>query len=100
MTDVLDWLFTFSSPYHAAWFLISMIGLVIPLLARPIAKTWHLYALIFHVVVVIEAVIYLAMDIGGQVFSVHCIWFNLLVSYGHWRLLVSRLRQKDGETGP
>ena len=87
MSDAIRWLFTFSSPYHLAWFLLSMTVLLASLAsAHFFGKRWFHYACIFHALVVVETALTLAFGDGGEVFSVHCIWFNGLMAALHWRL--------------
>lgn len=95
--DAVSWLITFSSPYHLAWFLLSMFLLLLALTIRPWRGTLHGYVIIFHGVVAIEATITTILGIESRVFSMHCIWFNLLMAFAHWRLLV-RLHGTEGRS--
>jgi hypothetical protein len=77
----------FSSPYHFAWFLLSMTVLVVMVLASYYGRRWFMYGFLGHAIVVIETVLVLAFGDGGQVYSVHCIWFNGLMALLYWKLI-------------
>lgn len=94
MTEAVRWLFTFSSPYHLFWFLLSMTWLVVTLSLR--GRRWPAtYGCIGHAVTVIDAALALAMDVGGPVYSVHCIWFNALMALAHWGIVEYRAIRDD-----
>ena len=98
--DAVTWLVTFSTPYHLAWFLLSMFGVLAALLSGARRCDVHGWLLVGHCIVVIEAVIMTTLDIRTQVFSVHCIWFNALMAFGHWRLLLRAQRSEDLDKSP
>ena len=77
----------FSSPYHFAWFLLSVAGLVVTILASYYGRRWFVYGCLAHAIVVIETILVLTLGDGGQVYSVHCIWFNGLMALLYWKLI-------------
>lgn len=87
MSEAARWLVTFSSPYHLAWFLLSMTALVICILASYYGRRWFVYGFLGHSIVVVETVLTLAFAEPGPVFSVHCIWFNGLLALLYWKLI-------------
>lgn len=89
----------FSSPYHMAWFLLSMIVLVALILASYYGKRWFHWGFLLHGLVTVETVLVLLFDDGGQVFSVHCIWFNGLLALLYWKLIGTNV-DIDNENGP
>lgn len=101
--DALSLLFSFASPYHLAWFAMSMTALLaVTILDRALrlAGKAHLYALFAHVVVAIEAVIHEMIGHESMVFSVHCIWFNALMAVTHWILLARASVRTENDEDP
>lgn len=97
--DTFRWLVTFASPYHLAWFLLSAAGVAAALgidAAFRLSGKAHAWALLGHAVVAIEAIIHEMIGAESAVFSVHCIWFNALMAFLHWRLLVRAATRADG----
>lgn len=86
MAEVIRWLFTFSSPFHLIWFLLSMTWLVVAL-TGPRTLWPRLYGCIGHSVVAMNAGAHLWLVGGGPVYSVHCIWFNALMGVIYWSLI-------------
>jgi hypothetical protein len=94
MTEAIRWLFTFSSPYHLFWFLLSMTWLVATLTLRN--QRWMpLYGSMGHMVTVIDAVIMLTVVGPSQVYSIHCVWFNALMALAHYFILEARALRDD-----
>lgn len=89
-------LLSFSSPYHLAWFLLSMIALVACILASYYGRRWFVYGFLGHAIVVVETVLVLAFGDGGQVYSVHCIWFNGLLALLYWKLIGTNADPDEG----
>lgn len=87
----------FSSPYHLAWFLLSMIALVAMVLASRYGRRWFHWGCLFHALVAVEAVLNLVFMEPGPVFSVHCIWFNGLMALLHWKLIGTTAAPDDKE---
>jgi len=89
--DTLIELVTFNSGFHQAWFIGSML-----LLFASCARAWLGRSQIFswlclgHCAVAVEAVLMTLFRPGeNEVFSVHCIWFNLLMAGAYFLLLGS-----------
>ena len=87
----------FSSPYHMAWFLLSVTGLVVTILASYYGRRWFVYGCIAHAIVVVETVLNLLFMEPGPVFSVHCIWFNGLMALLYWHLVGTNAAPDDKE---
>jgi hypothetical protein len=93
--DALAWLVTFSSPYHLAWFLLSTFVLALTLAVGRTERP-HVMACVGHGFTVINAAIHVMLEGDGPVYSVHCLWFNALMAYVHWRLAARRVARKEG----
>lgn len=99
--NALHWLFTFASPYHAIWFAISMAGLIVAIFAGKYRTDAHVWAVLFHVTVVIEAAIMVwLVRYKGPVYSINCVWFNALMAFIHWRLLRRCVRRQERDPDP
>ncbi len=84
----LHWLTTFASPYHLAWFILSMSWVLVALGTLP--RVWpRTYGCLFHALVAFEALLNVVLSGDGPVFSVHCIWFNGLMAVIYWAWLPS-----------
>jgi len=96
MLDALIWLVTFSSPYHQAWFLMSMFILIASCLSVKLGCRRHLpWVALFHGIVAFEALLWITLRPGeNQVYSVHCIWFNGLMFAVYYFLTGSRGTEK------
>lgn len=89
MPEPVRWLFTFSSPYHFFWFVVSMTWLAVTLVLA--GRRWPaIYGSIGHAVTVIDTAIALVYLGPSPVYSVHCLWFNGLLALAHWFIFESR----------
>ena len=76
-------LVTFESPLHQIWFVVSMGFLLVSCLAVRLGgyRQKFQYLSVLHSVVAVEAILMtLFRPEQREVFSVHCIWFNLLMA--------------------
>jgi len=90
---------TFSSPYHQAWFIGSMLLLLLSCLAVQFGfRQKFQWLAVLHAVVAVEAALWITLRPGEsqEVYSVHCIWFNLLLATVHYFLTDSQ-GVKDAE---
>jgi len=90
MDTIID-LVTFNSVFHQIWFIGSML-----LLFASCARVWlgksHIFPWLClgHAVVAFEALLMTLFRPGeNEVFSIHCIWFNLLLAGVYYLLLGS-----------
>jgi len=86
----------FASPWHAAWFLFSLVMLAAFITMGLFGRNLFLIGVLIHGLIAIQALLTLTVgQADGEIISIHCVWFNAVMAFIHWRLLTAATRDKE-----